>query len=107
MYVTLFMIPFDYLFVNDPRPFVEVRILVLLILAPGLLLALRLHQLKVPPAIEDGTKSALLLLGPAVFHLQYFYYVFILNHDKAHVYLIGLLLIIFYGTYLTHRIRLE
>lgn len=96
------MIPFDCLFVQDPKPFVEGRLLVLALLLPAFLLA-RLRS----KALRGGLHSLLLTWAPLTFHLQYYYYVFVHVHEKVYVYFTGLLLIIFYGHYVLHRFQRE
>lgn len=101
-YVTVFMLLFDYLFVQNPVPFILSRLLVLLVFCPAFLYCLRAHFAAASHLKGD---DVLLALVPCVLHIQCFYLVFVLPHEKVQVYFTGLLLIIFYGTFVLHKFR--
>lgn len=107
MYVMIFMVFFDYLFVKNPLPFIYARIATVALLFPSFLLTLALPKSSLTPRVSYFLKSCLLLAGPIFFHLQYFYFVFIHQHEKVSVYFTGLLLIIFYGSFVLHRFAKE
>ncbi len=107
VYVMLLMIFFDQLFVRDAVPFAWARVVALFVLLPSLYLNRRFAKRPSSRSTKSSLQSFLLLTGPLVCHIQYFYFVFVLQHEKVLVYFTGLLMVVFYGSFVLHKFRRE
>ncbi len=105
VYVMTFMILFDGLFVADPGPFIQTRFIALALLIPAFAIARALQQnrelLQNRPQVF--LQSVLVLFGPVLIHAQYLYLTFIHEHEKVPIYFIGMMMVVFYGSFVLHK----
>ncbi|RME15303.1 MAG: hypothetical protein D6797_06855 [Bdellovibrio sp.] len=100
---------FDFLFVEDPSPFIKVRALSILALLPAYTLIFILNRLFQRSVLEKNAPLArfaesFLLLWPLfVYFIAYMVFCFSFHHEKFFIYYTGLHLGILYSTLVLYR----
>ncbi|MGE0527291.1 MAG: hypothetical protein AB7P49_09535, partial [Bdellovibrionales bacterium] len=109
IYMTVFMIFFDHVFVENVKVFTILRTLGFLVLLPAFMLSIKLrrNQARWIRTRAEPVKASLLLVGPVIFHAQYLFFVFVHDHDKIPVYFVGLTLVVFYGSFVLHKFSIQ
>lgn len=102
-YVMLIMIYFDYLFVADPEMFIATRVISLFLCVPLLWLCHMVQKIDLGAKKARLVLSTLLLAPTTIFQIAYYYFVFIHQHEKINIYFAGMLLGVFFTTFVLHK----